>query len=246
MGKHMKKTNKKMMLLSVLRLIFFISLIVSTIYIIKWYNDSRQNKILEQKISEAIIVENNTSSKYKVDFENLKSINNQVVGWLRVKGTQIEYPIVQSNNNSYYLNKNLEKNYNMGGWIFVDYKNKLDGTDKNIVVYGHNMRDNSMFGSLKNVLTEEWYSNKDNLVIDFITENEHQKYQVFSVYKIEKEDYYINTEFNKKSFLEFINTIKNRSIKDFNVDVSAGDSILTLSTCADNNNYRVVLHGKKI
>jgi len=103
-----------------------------------------------------------------------------------------------------------------------------------------------MFGSLKNILNEEWYNDNQNYIIDFITEEEHQKYQVFSIYKIEKEDYYINTEFNKKSFLEFINTIKNRSIKDFNVDVSAGDSILTLSTCADNNNYRVVLHGKKI
>jgi len=69
---------------------------------------------------------------------------------------------------------------------------------------------------------------------------------VFSVYKIENEDYYIDTEFKKNEFEEFIDTLKNRSIKDFNVDVSVEDSILTLSTCADNNKYRIVLHAKRI
>ena len=87
------------------------------------------------------------------------------------------------------------------------------------------MKDNSMFGSLKNILNEEWYNNDENYIIDFITGNEEQKYKVFSVYKIEKEDYYIDT-------------LKDRNIKDFNVEVSAEDSILTLSTCAENNKYR--------
>ena len=69
---------------------------------------------------------------------------------------------------------------------------------------------------------------------------------MFSVYKIENEEYYIDTEFKKNEFEEFIDTLKNRSIKDFNVDVSVEDSILTLSTCADNNKYRIVLHAKRI
>ena len=249
MGKHYKTKNKKIVVLSIIRIIFFITLLISIIYIIKWYIDSKQNEMLEEKVSEAIIVEdieNNTTNEYKIDFEKLKNVNNQVVAWLRVKGTQVEYPIVQAKDNNYYLKRNLDKKYNVGGWIFADYKNKLDGTDKNIVIYGHNMKDDSMFGSLKNILNEEWYNNEENYVIDFINENEEQKYQVFSVYKIEKEDYYINTEFKKNEFEEFIDTLKNRSIKDFNIDVSPEDSILTLSTCAENNKYRVVLHAKKI
>lgn len=246
MGKHIKKKNKKMIALSVLRIVFFIILIVSIIYIVKWYIDSKQNKMLEQKVSETVIVEDNNTNEYKIDFEELKSINNQVVAWLRVKGTQIEYPVVQTKDNSYYMSRNLEKKYNLGGWIFADYKNKLDETDKNIVIYGHNMKDNSMFGSLKNILNEEWYNNSENYIIDFITEEEHYKYQVFSVYKIEKEDYYINTEFNENEFEKFINTLRDRSIKNFNIIVSEEDNILTLSTCADNNKYRVVLHAKKI
>ena len=128
----------------------------------------------------------------------------------------------------------------------MDYKNKLDGTDKNIVIYGHNIKDGSMFGTLKNILEEEWYNNEENYIIDLITEKEKLRYQVFSVYKIENEDYYIDTEFKKNEFVKFIETLKERSIKYFDVEVVEEDSILTLSTCADNNKYRVVLHAKRI
>lgn len=248
MGKHYKTKNTRLVFLSIIRIIFFIVLIVSIIYIIKWYMDSKQNSILEEKVADAIVIETEESSdeEYKIDFKKLKEINNQVVAWLKVKGTNIEYPIVQTEDNSYYLKRNFEKKYNIGGWIFADYKNKIDGTDKNIVIYGHNMKDDSMFGSLKNILNEEWYNNAENYIIDFITENEKQKYQVFSIYKIEKEDYYIDTEFKKNEFSKFIEILKERSIKDFNVEVAKEDSILTLSTCSDNNKYRVVLHAKKI
>jgi len=248
MGKHYKPRNKKIVVLSIIRMIFFIALVVSIIYIIKWYIDSKQNKMLEEKVSEVIVIETEESldEEYKIDFEKLKEINNQIVAYLQVNGTKIEYAVVQAKDNNYYLKRNLEKKYNVGGWIFADYKNKLDGTDKNIVVYGHNMKDNSMFGSLKNILNEEWYNNEENYVIDFITENEEQKYQVFSIYKIENEDYYIDTEFKDNEFESFIKTLKDRSIKNFEVEISSEDSILTLSTCANNNKYRVVLHAKKI
>lgn len=248
MGKHYKPKNKKIVVLSIIRIIFFIALVVSIIYIIKWYIDSKQNKMLEEKVSEVIVIETEESldEEYKIDFEKLKEINNQIVAYLQVNSTKIEYAVVQAKDNNYYLKRNLEKKYNVGGWIFADYKNKLDGTDKNIVVYGHNMKDNSMFGSLKNILNEEWYNNEENHVIDFITENEEQKYQVFSIYKIENEDYYIDTEFKKNEFKKFVKTLKDRSIKDFGIEVTEEDSILTLSTCANNNEYRVVLHAKRI
>ncbi len=104
-----------------------------------------------------------------------------------------------------------------------------------------------MFGSLKNILNLDWYDNEENMNITFYTENEKCVYKVFLIYKTESEDYYIKTEFNNDNeFEQFINTIKNRSIKDFAINVSSSDSILTLSTCANNNKYRVVLHAKKM
>ena len=147
--------------------------------------------------------------------------------------------------NDYYLTHNFYKNYNKSGWIFVDESNKLDGNDKNTVIYGHNVRDNSMFGSLKKVITPEWYDNEENYKIKLITENGEKIYKVFSVYQIEAEDYYIQTEFDSnKQFEQFIETLQKRSIKNFNEKVTTENQILTLSTCANNNKYRIVLHAK--
>ena len=109
------------------------------------------------------------------------------------------------------------------------------------------MRDGSMFGSLKNILNEEWYNNTENMNITFLTENGNYIYKVFSIYKIESEDYYIKTDFSTDNeYQKFLNIIKERSIKNFVVKVNVSDKILTLSTCANNNKYRVVLHAKKL
>lgn len=176
----------------------------------------------------------------------MKLQNKDTVAYLKVNNTNISYPVVKSSNNSYYLNHNFEKSYNEAGWIFADYKNKFDGTDKNIVIYGRNRRDLSMFGSLKNILDTNWYNKKENLKIEFITDDVENIYEIFSIYKIENEDYYIKTEFANNEFSEFINTLKNRSIKNFNTNVDENDNIFTLSTCVDNNKYRIVLHAKKM
>ena len=196
-----------------------------------------------------IVVEdkNEYKEEYTIDFNKLKEQNKETVAWIKVNNTNIEYPVVKANNNNFYLNHSFDKSENLAGWIFADYRNKFDNTDKNIIIYGHNMRDGSMFGSLKNILNSDWYENEENTNITLYTENEKCIYKVFSIYKIESEDYYIKTEFsNDNEFEQFVNTIKNRSIKKFDIDVSKEDNILTLSTCANNNRYRIVLHAKKM
>ena len=246
----MAKNKKKLfnVVMRIIELIFLILLVYSSINIFKWYNNNKENKQIINEIAESVTINEDTNEekKYKINFEELKQKNSDTVAWLKVENTNIEFPIVQANNNSYYLTHNFDKKYNVAGWIFADYKNKLDGTDRNIVVYGHNMRDNSMFGSLKDVITEEWYNNEENKYITFVTENDYQTYQVFSVYQIKTEDYYIKTEFKSNEFTEFIDTITKRSKKDFGINVSKEDTILTLSTCANNNKYRVVLHSVRV
>lgn len=245
--KDKRNNKKKLLIINIIQLILIIILVYSAIHIVIWYKNNKTNKKIIEEISQAIEINENTEDeqKYKVNFEELKNKNSDTVAWLKVENTSIEFPVVKANDNSYYLTHNFNKENNKAGWIFADYKNKFDGTDKNIVIYGHNMRDDSMFGSLKDVIKEEWYNNEENKYITFVTENEYQTYQVFSVYQIEKEDYYIQTDFQNNEFEEFIKTIKQRSKKDFNVDVTSKDNILTLSTCANNNKYRVVLHAKK-
>ena len=246
----MAKNKKKLfnVVMRIIELIFLILLVYSSINIFKWYNNNKENKQIINEIAESVTINEDTNEekKYKINFEELKQKNSDTVAWLKVENTNIEFPIVQANNNSYYLTHNFDKEYNVAGWIFADYKNKLDGTDRNIVVYGHNMRNNSMFGSLKDVITEEWYNNEENKYITFVTENDYQTYQVFSVYQIKTEDYYIQTEFKSNEFTEFIDTITKRSKKDFGINVSKEDTILTLSTCANNNKYRVVLHSVRV
>lgn len=246
----MAKNKKKLfnVVMRIIELIFLILLVYSSINIFKWYNNNKENKQIINEIAESVTINEDTNEekKYKINFEELKQKNSDTVAWLKVENTNIEFPIVQANNNSYYLTHNFDKKYNVAGWIFADYKNKLDGTDRNIVVYGHNMRDNSMFGSLKDVITEEWYNNEENKYITFVTENDYQTYQVFSVYQIKTEDYYIQTEFKSNEFTEFIDTITKRSKKDFGINVSKEDTILTLSTCSNNNKYRVVLHSVRV
>lgn len=164
-----------------------------------------------------------------------------------MNNTDINYSVVQSSDNSYYLSHSFDNSLNSAGWIFADYRNKLDGSDKNIIIYGHNRRDGSMFCSLKNVLNENWYSNSENHIITFYTPNETLQYQVFSVYQISLNDYDTSTYFDSdEDFEKFLTKIKNNSVYNFNVEVDKNTQVLTLSTCANNNKYRVVLHAKKI
>ena len=247
-----KKKNKKILRKITVTLILLIcisTMIFSGIKIFNWIKENKQNQDVIEYISDSISIDENVEGidKYDIDFENLKQTNSETAAWLKVNGTSIEYPVVKTKDNDFYMTHSFDKSYNSAGWVFMDYKDKFDGTYNNMVIYGHNRRDGSMFGTLKNILTEDWQNNTDNFIIPFITENEKSAYQVFSVYRIEKEDYYITTNFGTDSeFQKFIDKIKSRSVKDFGVQVNTNDHILTLSTCADDNRYRVVLHAKKI
>lgn len=186
-------------------------LLYSGIKIYKWYKDNTNNNEITEKIKETVKIEDKDENKkeYTIDFSKLKEQNSDTVAWIKVNNTNIEYPVVKAQNNDFYLKHSFDKSNNSAGWIFADYRNKFDGTDKNIIIYGHNMKDNSMFGSLKSVISEDWYNNEDNKYITLITENEIQIYEVFSVYQIEKEDYYIQTSFNSETnFNTFAQTIK--------------------------------------
>lgn len=248
-GNNKEKNNNKSKITSAIKVVFILLILISIVAISIWCINGERNKDLNEKISNHITVEKikeESKTEYNVDFKSLKEINSDTIGWIKVSGIDLENVVVKARDNNFYLNHDFNKKYNGAGSIFADYKNKFDGTDKNIILYGHNRKDGSMFGTLKNILNKEWYENKDNYIIDFITENEKQKYQVFSIYQIQTEDYYIDTEFKYGEFEKFVTTLKNRSKFNFGIEVSGEDSILTLSTCANNYRDRIVLHAKRI
>ena len=178
---------------------------------------------------------------------SLLSMNEDVMGWLRVNETSIDYPVVQAPNNDYYLNHNLFHEEDKNGWIFMDYRNSTSILDSNTIIYGHNMYYNEvMFGTLSNVYKKTWYEKPENLIISFDTIYESNKYQIFSIYKTPKTKDYLKTYFaNDDEFNEFIYLIKNRSIHDFGIEITPNDKILTLSTCTGEN-QRLVVHAKLI
>ena len=217
--------------------------VVCIINIIGWFSANKETKKIEEQTKTAI---KGKLKNKKIDFKKLKEQNSDTVAYIQINNTKIDYPIVKTSNNRYYLTHNFNKKYSEAGWIFANFVNKFDGTDKNISLFGHARLDGSMFGSLKTTLTKEWQKDDKNFVITFITENEKSKYQVFSTYKIKEEDYYIKADFRNNEFKEFIDIIKKRSNKDYNVELTEEDQILTLSTCDINDKYRIVLHAKKI
>ena len=181
-----------------------------------------------------------------VNFDNLKNINPDTVGWLYVPGTEINYPFVQTINNDYYLKHSFDKSSNKKGWVFLDFRNNIDNLSKNTVLYAHGLVNNQMFGSMRRTIKKGWYENKSNNIIKISTPSTYQYWQVFSVYTIKPESYYITTDFNTDDeYNNFLNELKKRSVYNFNVSLTTNDKILTLSSCYDDEK-RMVLHAKLI
>ena len=267
-----KILNKYFLLL----LICFGSLLFGGITLFNWYNEGKDVNHLMKDILENTKIEENIaftateipevtgeayeSQKYgedywtymkmtmmSVDFSELKSINPDTKGWIYVNNTNVNYPFVQGEDNSYYLTHSFDKSYNVAGWLFADYKSDFNKFLKNTVIYGHGRVDQVMFGSLESVLNESWYTNKENQIIKLSTPLKNTLWQIFSIYTIPSESYYLTHTFeNDKTYQKFIDTMLSRSIYNFGVNVDTDDKILTLSTCLDNNGNRIVIQAKLI
>lgn len=185
-------------------------------------------------------------SMLDVNFNELLKQNKDTKGWIKVEGTNVNYPFVQSADNEYYLKHSYDNTYNKKGWVFLDYRNDMDNLDKNTILYAHGLMNNAMFGSLRRTVKQDWAKNKNNRIIKISTPSSMLLFEVFSSYTIEPESYYITSEFSgDEEFSTFIDTIKSRSFYDYNTSVSTDDKILTLSSCYDNKK-RMVLHAKLI
>ena len=260
------KAKKKVLLSSMANLcVMIISLVVLISNSFSLFNWNRENKeikkISAQVVEEVEIKEEEVKKedfviddyfKYKdvsmmdVNFNDLLKQNSDTKGWIKVNNTNINYPFVQASDNEYYLKHSFDKKANKKGWVFLDYRNDINNLGKNNILYAHGLVNNAMFGSMRNVVKKNWYTNKDNHIIKLSTPNSNQLWQVFSTYTIEPESYYIETDFSTdEEFINFANTLKDRSIYNYNVELNKNDKILTLSSCYDNTK-RMVMHAKLI
>lgn len=186
---------------------------------------------------------------YSRAYDELLSINEDTIGWLTVNNTNVNYPVVQTNDNDYYLNHAYDKSKNIAGWIFADFRNNMDNIDnidKNTIIYGHSgLKGNLMFSSLEKTLEKSWYTNENNLNIYFSIKGKDYNFKIFSIYTIDVTSDYLDINFStEEDYINFISMIKNRSINNFNVEVTTNDKILTLSTCYKDDSKRLVVHAK--
>lgn len=177
-----------------------------------------------------------------INFNNLKRINKNTVSWIVVDNTNINYPVVQYSDNDYYLSHDFYNNYSIGGWVFMDYRNSSLLDDYNTIFYGHNLLNKTSFGSLVTLFNDKWY-NKSNHRIVVYTDQKKYTYEIFSIYTIEPEVYYLDISHND-NYQEFLNILKGRSVYNFDVTLDNDDKIITLSTCTDDNKNRRVVHAR--
>ena len=181
-----------------------------------------------------------TSNVYYLD-PLIKDENPYTVGWIKVEGTDIDYPVVQYSDNSYYLTHDFYDDRNSNGWVFLDSKSKLD--DQNLIVYGQFNLDGSIFGTIDEVFKVSKEKKNDVKKIIFITDKDYTEYTIFSAYIANEND-----DFNKRKYnnlYDTIKTFKDRSEIPFNDELSGVDHIITLSTINEKDNDKMVIHGYK-
>lgn len=266
--KKKKKLVLKTWVLKVLIVLFSLTLILSLLKIYFWAQDNKKIVDITKEINEIVTptpieeegeLINPPEDKandywdyvklpfYEVDFTALKEKNPDTIAFIHMQGNNINYPVVQTDNNDYYLKHAYDKSKNSAGWVFMDYRNNITDLSENTVIYGHGRLDETVFGSLKNALTKTWQANKENYVIWLTTEKENLVFQIFSIYTIPSENYYIETDFSSSADKEkWLNTMKERNTTSFDTSVNTNDKILTLSTCQNNNGGRIVVQAKLI
>lgn len=176
-------------------------------------------------------------------YDKLLEVNSDMVGWITVNGTKIDYPIVKTTDNGYYLQRNFYKEKDYNGWVFMDYRNSVDVLDDNTIIYAHNrFTSGVMFGTLPSIRKNAWHKDETNYDITFNTLYRNGTWRIFSYYGIEvTSDYLVTNFYDKDEYQEFLNMITERSEYKFDTQVTTNDKIITLSTCLDDNK-RFVVH----
>ena len=239
-------------------ILFVVGVILLGIYGIITFKQSKEDEAFEATIeelyqmrdSEILEAKNNKRGPYDALFD----ANSDMVGWLEVPGTNIDYPVMQTKDDEeYYLHRNFFGKDDKNGTLFLDARSDLNEESGNIIVYGHNMKSGAMFGSLEEYLDQSYEA--EHSKINFYTKTEKREYEIISVFqsKIYSNDdenfkYYNCIKLaTEEKFDDFYQNIKALSIYDTGVTAQFGDEFITFSTCSyHTKNGRLVVVGKQI
>ncbi len=251
-----KKSNK--WIYDVAIVICILVFVVSGFFLGRWLYENYKTKQLAAELQDMAGVSESTVEEEGVEvlppaeeevllsdlsLAQLKEQNADTVGWIRVAGTNVNYPIVQTTDNDYYLKRDFYRRWTNAGWIYGDYRCNFNdvSANKNLIIYGHGRLDMSMFGSLAYCRRSWWLNEPSYHTVHIVTPTETTTWKIFAVYTTSTDFYYIQTNFTYDgAFTNLVNEMKARSIHDFGVEVKESDTILTLSTCATDADRLVV------
>jgi sortase B len=240
--------HKQNLFLNILIAISFLGVLISLYFVVSEeriysfannnYQEIRDYRNVEEKNSQESIA--------LIDFDSLEEINPDVVGWIGYEGLEIDYPLVQGEDNEYYLNHLFTLERNKLGAIFLDYRNQSDFSDRNTIVYGHNMKDGSMFSSLTKYKDNAYYIDNPDLLL--ITKEHTYRIEFFAGLVIDGSYESVYYDFNDdEDFTQYIDSLVQNSTFKSSVNVGVGDRIISLVTCSyEFNNARYALYGKLV
>lgn len=223
-----------------LLLVLLFSLIYCAFNVYKIYKEEKDANKIKEELIEIIDIPDIPSEEpeFKVNFTELAKINSDVVGWIVVEGTQINYPIVQGNDNSFYLNHSYDKKWSGFGSIFMDYTSSKDFSDYNTFIYGHHTKDGSMFGEIYKYMDYDFY--REHPSFKLYTPDGNYNVKIFSAYVANTESESYNQKYSSlEEYKNYIDFVISKSNYNTNMEIdSAREKIITLYSCSREGNWR--------
>ena len=178
------------------------------------------------------------------DHQALLNINSEGQGYLYIPSIDLRLPVVQGTDKEYYLNHTFNKVYNAAGALFIDSRVDKGLGGSNVIIYGHNMKNGSMFAKLAYYKNESFYRQQGNDVFYIYTGDEIREYRIFDAFENDPEGYVYTCNFGTASQLqEYASTVKSYSLYDTGVDVSSATQVVTFSTCTGDGARRIIVQG---
>jgi sortase B len=172
--------------------------------------------------------------------------NDDIIGYLKIAGTEIDYLVVHTTDNEFYLDHDIYQAEDPAGWIFMDFENNIDRQDRNIIIYGHNMKNGSMFHNMRYFIDEEYFREHPTIIFNTIYAD--YEWEIFTFFRTHIDFQYTQVFFpTEEHYFALASEMKARSMYDTGVEISPDDIILTLSTCSGGNKAeRFVLSARLI
>lgn len=240
--------NKKSIITKVVLVICIVAFLISAFFVVKYFVDKHNSeKAYEELQNKVEQTTEPTTEEPKPDYSEAVEKNAETVGWITIPGTNVNFPVVQTIDNSYYMNHNFENKKEFRGAIFMDYRNDPVNLDANTIIYGHNAYDGTVFSDIDNYRDIDYF--KEHPVIEFNTLDKYYKWKIYAVFvtnQIASEDNgyifnYIYPHLEGENFEGYIEEVNKRTLYHTGVDIEDGDKLLTLQSCTrvlDLSNYR--------